>query len=549
MTAALLAIALSAQDLDVALTHRDRAGTAVVDEAAGPEERRAFQALLKESDPLRRRSLASGFLNRYPSSWLYAQAHEAAAMACFDLGDTASGLFHARQSLAVYPENAGLLGTMAAVRFNRGEVAGAKENARRVLELLDRFPHPGDVRDRLRAVALKIDGDAPVVTRGGKREPRSAWAGSAACRECHTQRFDSWRQTGMAKMLAPVDPSAVIGDFTGAFQDRSGAAVRFSRSGPRFFFELRRAGGQWDRYPVDYTIGSKWQQAYATRSPDGGLHVLPVQYSRVEKAWLNYWRVIDPAGSERADPSGFHRFSEVTSYQRNCAPCHTSVTDESGFAEAGVNCEACHGPSAAHAAGTAAARSFTKMDNRQAVEVCAQCHAQSALREPMAFPPRYQRRPYAAFSRKGFYKDGRFRETTFIVEAFERSACYRVGQAHCGSCHDPHPRDPASNPKSLKFAIDDDGMCLQCHAAQYAGARHVRHDPGGAGARCVSCHMPKIMNSLMFQARTHQIDDKPDAAMTARFGSTESPNACLMCHAGKDSAWLSAQLRFWPPRR
>ena len=27
--------------------------------------------------------------------------------------------------------------------------------------------------------------------------------------------------------------------------------------------------------------------------------------------------------------------------------------------------------------------------------------------------------------RKGFYKDGRFRETTFITESIERSACFR----------------------------------------------------------------------------------------------------------------------------
>jgi hypothetical protein len=218
------------------------------------------------------------------------------------------------------------------------------------------------------------------------------------------------------------------------------------------------------------------------------------------------------------------------------------VVDEKGFAEPGVNCEACHGPAAGHAR-SGGRQLFAKLNAREQVEVCAQCHAQSALREPQAFPPWYKRRPYHEFSRKAFYKDGRFRETTFIVESFERSACYQEGQATCAHCHNPHPANAASNPKSLKFEAEPDRMCLQCHAPRYAASAHVKHE--GDAARCVACHMPKIMNSLKFLARTHQTDDRPNAAMVARFGRSESPNACLTCHAEKDTVWLSEQLRSW----
>ena len=548
--AATLLILLLAQDLDVALTAQSRRATSVLDEIADPAERKAFQQFYAEADPVRRRSLASAFLTRYPASWLFAQTHEAAAQACFDLGDLPSGLFHARQSLAVYPENAALLGTMAAVQAHRGEKAAARENAQRVIELLDRFPHPAAMRDRLRASAIKILGPERPTGTKLRRDPRSAYAGAAACRDCHLAQFTAWQQTGMAKMLAPVNSASVIGDFTGDYRDSAGLWARFSRGAGGVFFELKRSTGAWDRYRVDYTIGSKWQQAYATRAPNGDLHVLPIQYNRLEKAWVNYWRTIDPPGSERAITGGFHQLREATSYQRNCAPCHTSVVDERGFGEPGINCEACHGPAAAHAQGGAPRWSFASMDHRQAVEVCAQCHAQSAMREPMAFPPRYQRRPYAEFSRKAFYKDGRFRETTFIVEAFERSACYRRGQAQCGSCHDPHPANAPANPKSLKFAEDDDRMCHQCHAPASASSAHMKHAThveraSSPAVQCVSCHMPKIMNSLMFTARTHQIDDRPNAAMTERFGPRESPNACLSCHAEKDTRWLREQLRSW----
>ena len=58
----------------------------------------------------------------------------------------------------------------------------------------------------------------------------------------------------------------------------------------------------------------------------------------------------------------------------------------------------------------------------------------------------------------------------------------------------------------------------------------------------IGTHMPRIAEALLFPARSHQIDDVPDAAMTARFGNDESPNACLACHRDKNAAWLQARL-------
>jgi len=352
----------------------------------------------------------------------------------------------------------------------------------------------------------------------------------------------------MAKMLRKVEPEGVMGDFT-RLANFGGAGNMLAKGileGGKYFVDLRREGGLWDRFRVDYMIGSKWQQAYATKAANGELHVIPVQYNKVTGEWINYWRMIDPPDSARTDLGNFHRLREVTSYQKNCAPCHTSQLETMGFLEPGVNCEMCHGPSAAHAKGGAARWSFKKLDHKGYVEVCAQCHAQSAMREPQGFPPRYERRPYAEFSRKAFYRDGRFRETTFIVEAFERSACFRKGEAHCGHCHDPHPAGAGKNLTSLKYEVDSNQMCLQCHPAGYAGVGHTHHKEPEA-VKCVSCHMPKIMNSLLFSARSHQIDDKPRADTVLRFGQQESPNACLNCHQERDAKWLQTKLKEWKP--
>ncbi|MFN0107071.1 MAG: cytochrome c3 family protein [Bryobacteraceae bacterium] len=512
------------------------AQTSILDQVENGAERNAFAALYEERDALKRRSLAANFLHSYPSSWLLAPIHEAAAKAAADMGDLPSAVFHARESLRLYPENPGLLVPFAAWQARRDEKRAAESSASEALRYLNLFVSPsGKVRDELRAVALSIAPE-PLSTPGvvaGK------YAGSAICGQCHRAEYAAWKSTGMANMLRPLEKARVIGDFAKrAFGDfRVGTA-------DRPFIELRRRNGEWDRYPVAFTIGSKWQQAYAVRDRGGDLHVLPVQYNRLIGEWVNYWKMIDPPGSERAELASFHRMERVTSYGENCAPCHTSQLRAQGFAEAGVNCEMCHGPMADHARGGQARIQFKKLSPVESVRVCAQCHAQSAQRESSAFPPAYRRRPYAEFAPRAFYRDGRFKETTFLVEAFERSSCYRRGGATCVSCHAPHT--DGAGEKGLRFPADPDRMCSQCHAAdQFAVAKHTKHQAGSEGARCAACHMPKIMNSLLFQAGSHQIDEKPSAAMTARFGQKDSPNACLLCHREKGVPWVSEQLRSW----
>jgi len=439
-----------------------------------------------------------------------------------------------------------------------------------------------------------FDGFLSAVERGGelKAAPATAsttlsasgavYAGSQTCQPCHAAVYAAWQKTGMARMLRPLQPENVIGDFrvNNQFSDTTGALVaRMSSSHDNYYFAIRDNSGDWRTYPVNYTIGSKWQQAYATLLPSGDIHVFPIQYSAIEKKWVNYWKVIDPPGFGRAEVTAFNQLNPATSYQPNCAPCHTSQLQiakagsssphDYEFRETGINCEMCHGPARNHvlamnsrngAAQSAVhtAADFRTIGAREYVAICGQCHAQSALRQPgvdgelnyamqgASFPPTYLSRPYADVARRAFYKDGRFRETTFIVEAFRRTACFRKGEAHCGHCHQPHGPDSGSNPTSLKFAGDPDRMCLGCHRKFAANvSAHTHHAASSEASRCVNCHMPRIMNSVLFKARTHQIDDIPSADMTERFGAQESPNACLLCHSEKDAQWAAVKLRAW----
>jgi predicted CXXCH cytochrome family protein len=439
----------------------------------------------------------------------------------------------------------------------------------------------------------------PVAEAGVPTKKLPGYIGSGTCERCHVDIYHQWAQSGMSKMLRPYLPQNVIGDFEknnefyagDDFVYRDGKLqitpradrtlfARMVTHGGRHYFDIKESDGRWHSYPVDYTIGSKWQQAYATKLPNGQIHVFPIQYSTIEKKWLNYWKVIDAPGSERANPYDWERLDATTSYQLNCAVCHTSQLrntlggglgpDNAVFREPGIGCEMCHGPSAAHVEAMAKGKiyakdpldppvAFNRITNREFVSICAQCHMQSNVHRGSpqgelnysstgTFFLKNAAVPLGEFTRGAFFSDGRFNQTTFMVEALERSQCFRKGQASCGTCHDPHGHDESSNPTSLKFKDQPDLMCTGCHTQFQDKARaaaHTHHSTDSEASRCVSCHMPRIMYGMLFRVRSHQIDDIPNAEMTLRFGQEKSPNACLLCHAEKSAQWVQGQLQSW----
>ena len=457
-----------------------------------------------------------------------------------------------------------------------------------------------------RAIALPAVPDAtvapnqPAANQPAASQPQ-AYAGSESCKNCHNGIYQRWSQSGMARMLQPYKPQDVIGDFVKNNEFYAGEDVAYRagkleiapaadralfarmvvRNG-RHYFDIKQSDGRWHTYPVDYVIGSKWQQAYATTLPNKQIHVFPIQYSTVQKKWVNYWKVIDSVGTPRSDPYNFEKFDITTSYQANCAVCHTSqlrnvkggglAADNLVFREPGIGCEMCHGPSATHIAAISSGQpynndkqpldppvEFDRIGNRDFVAICAQCHMQSSLHDPGSagelnysstgtFFLRSAAVPLGEFSRKGFYKDGRISQSTFMVEALERSKCFRQGSASCGSCHNPHDHDPTSNNTSLRFKDQPDLMCVGCHTRyqdKAAAQAHTHHPANSEGGRCVSCHMPRIVDGLLFKTRSHQMDDIPNAEMTLRFGQEESPNACLLCHSEKTVGWVQSQLASW----
>ncbi len=594
----LTAFSVTAQQIDTGNFAAWRRQAALADRADSNAERRDFLQLQKTVDPGTRRALADSFVARYPQSWLLASVYQISAAASLEMKDYTRTLVDGRAALRLLPENAPLLLALAQIEAATGRMQDAGRDASDVLLWLSVFAPPADTKPSAwKSTRESLEGRArSLIEQAGGRIPRTEvaererdngrrekFAGSEACSTCHAKVYESWRATGMAAMLRQVADAAVLADFSRVheFRGADGLVKVRTGGGSRPYMEFARADGGWTRFRIDYTIGSKWQQAYATRLADERIFVFPIQFSGIEKRWLNYWSTIDPPASERAAIDQFPRLSSATNYQRNCAVCHTSqlglmrlddeTLERAAFREPGVNCEMCHGPAARHVAAMRTGNlklvdsadppfRFSRLDHVEATLICGQCHRQSGMRNlgsngemnyttEKPYFSRLLSQPYVEFGTRAFFKDGRFRETTFIGEAFMRSACFRRGTAQCASCHNPHPPDAIENRTSLKFALQPDQMCLQCHPATSASASgHTRHAPDSPGSRCVACHMPPIMNSLLFRARSHQIDDIPRADTTMRFGQKESPNACLVCHSEKDTAWLARQLEDWHKR-
>lgn len=158
-----------------------------------------------------------------------------------------------------------------------------------------------------------------------------------------------------------------------------------------------------------------------------------------------------------------------------CFACHAtdSVRQERLVEEdfvPGIQCEACHGPSANHTAGIgrgdagmAAMKPLRGMTAQQSAEFCGQCH-----------------RTWQYVAAHGPHNTGNVR---FQPYRLTLSKCFDADDRRiaCTACHNPHQNVETA-------AARYDANCQACHAGGKAGAKTCKVSAGG----CSSCHMPKI---------------------------------------------------------
>jgi len=331
------------------------------------------------------------------------------------------------------------------------------------------------------------------------------FAGSASCARCHERESEAWGRSPHARHgIAVADPE----------------------------------GG------AEGAIGSIWMQAYYRRDARGIRRIVPQCFSLRDRKWADVAEVLQAiSGTDRAFT---HNDVATRSFDHDCSGCHTSharlsIDDASGRAGAhghdtAINCESCHGASGAHVSAWSALKTDAPLKKLQSLSprassaICARCHGGPQASEDLG-PDDARDHVGLLLDRAGLFADGAAAGQVYQYSSFVRSPCFTEGNLACAGCHDSHAGGLTAQPHA-------DALCTRCHEEGYAQRSHTHHDPRGAGARCVECHMPKLLDGIMAHQRDHRIRSPLPA-------SPHVPDACTACHKDRDKAWASKAYKGW----
>jgi predicted CXXCH cytochrome family protein len=436
---------------------------------------------------------------------------------------------------------------------------------------------------------------------GDLKTPRDlhgvAFVGSDACARCHEDNHRSWHRTFHRTMTAEATAASVLGAFDGATLRHDGVTARMDRDAAGAFrMTFTRDGGAARAVVIARTVGSHRYQQYLAKEGDTYWR-LPVAWHVEEKRWFPMTgaflfsddAAIEVPGRPVFGGGVFDR--HVTRWNDNCVFCH-NVGPNPGLdartgrfatttAELGIACEGCHGPGGAHVSANAdpLRRSWlrarhapdptivnpARLTPARAADLCGRCHGQRLADDVGPFlahgdpfvpgddlalttAPLWRDTPLGgdreAFAAR-FWDDGTPRLTAYEYQGLLQSRCAQQGALTCTTCHGMHEGDPRGQLRAGLRGADADRMCTSCHAAlaePRAAARHTHHDAAGAGARCVSCHMPRVVYGVLDVHRSHRIEI-PEPARAAASGR---PDACTGCHVTETPAWAAAaRARSW----
>ncbi len=388
------------------------------------------------------------------------------------------------------------------------------------------------------------------------------YAGSVSCRECHEKFYQLWSTSRHGLAMQPYTSEFARNELTaqgsGIEIGKSTYRADISDSGG---FVLERGAGGEKKYRIEHVLGGKNVYYFLTPQEKGRLQTLPVAYDARKKEWF------DTAASGIRHFPGGQTGQQVDwkdpayTFNTSCHGCHVSQLTSSydlktdtyttTWAEPGINCEACHGPSAEH---NRVFREATKGQKPEDIKIiswkgftpeqknaaCSICHAKMSPVTATFTPGErfFDHFDMATLEDPDFYPDGRDLGENYTYTSWMMSPCARAGKLHCVTCH------TSSGRYRFKTAEKANDACMPCHEKNVKNATaHTHHQEGSTGNQCISCHMP--MTSFARMNRTDHSMLPPTPAATAAY---KSPNACNVCHTDKDAAWADKYVREWRTR-
>lgn len=312
------------------------------------------------------------------------------------------------------------------------------------------------------------------------------YAGARACEKCHVSESRAQARTGHANALHRPAKHPLAASFIPPSDLLRPPNFRFDFKRTEDGIEVRfRDAANVASSLLDWAFGAGAQAVtFVTRADSN--HYL-------EHYWSYYAasKSLGPTPGHRSlkpavlgEAAGlFYRTRDPDAGIIGCFACHSTgapridAAGEIHPSEAGVRCEACHGPAAAHAAGGGKERLLNprRMSASAMNDFCGRCH------RPPASNPAAIDWSYAWNVRH---------QPVY----FSQSECFRKssGAFSCVTCHSPHA--------SLETrAAAYDVKCAGCHSS--------RLRPPAANCRegCVTCHMPRVSPEPPLRFTNHWI--------------------------------------------
>ena len=394
------------------------------------------------------------------------------------------------------------------------------------------------------SVMAIISGIALHATAADKKEIPE-YIGSQACLPCHADKYVSWKSSNHAQMVVPIINSSNLPlDIANAPANLQG--------------ELRKAV---------YMVANSF---FLERDPATQHYkLLGVSFDKVAKAYR---------------PSGVN-----LDWSTSCAGCHTTNmnTPNLTWGEAGIGCEACHGPGRNHALNKG---DISKIVASKDADICGQCHGGNDVQtggklmsdgtkwtvgfrpgmklsslpgiqltpvDPNKIPPDSNISANHLRNFNMWQASGHSKALGRIINNSQATAdCYGCHSAEgfaaklqgkkvdiaqkgsfntlsCVACHDAHNSD---NPRQL--VVDAETLCTSCHTQDATlkgkGARGIEDTRSvHAAVSCVSCHMTEG-NHLMKVIRP----DDPDL-------SEKRTDTCTTCHKDNNRKGRARQIQEW----
>lgn len=335
--------------------------------------------------------------------------------------------------------------------------------------------------------------DVRLVRRGLTLDEAGAYAGNAACAECHAGIVHQHAQSRHALTLKPV----TLAEHAKAFSQKQ--IVTDPNLGEQYTTKVANGkclinGSTAQAYgsmSADYVIGTG-KNAYTFFNiiePNAWIDLRISYYAQAKK-----WDFTPMQRPENHAP-GDAGILEVGERLSSCLLCHVTVLRmtagqiDIGNSALGIGCERCHGPGKAHIE-TAKRKGVDKQTVRKSIDdlhlatpgainkICGDCH-RTAENSPLG--DAHTEHDLARFQ----------------GAAMVRSKCYtQSGALSCLTCHDSH-----SNAVAQPAYYD--AICIKCHTstaaahpASAAGVTPALHSVGricpvNAHTGCTKCHMPR----------------------------------------------------------